>query len=41
MASATEADSSQPILYIEFRKDGNSIDPGPWWAVTEAEKVRG
>jgi len=41
MASATEADSSQPILYIEFRKDGNSIDPSPWWAATEAEKVRG
>ncbi len=41
MASATEAGSSQPILYIEFRKDGNSIDPSPWWAVTEAEKVRG
>jgi len=41
MASATEADSPQPILYVEFRKDGNSINPSPWWAVTEEEKVRG
>ena len=30
-----------PILYVEFRKDGNSIDPAPWWAETENEKARG
>ncbi len=24
--------SAQPILYVEFRKDGNSIDSAPWWA---------
>jgi len=33
--------SSQPVLYIEFRKDGVPIDPGPWWAASEGEKVRG
>lgn len=22
----------QPSLYVEFRKDGRSIDPAPWWA---------
>lgn len=33
--------ATQPVLYIEFRKDGTSIDPGPWWAATEGEKVRG
>ncbi len=22
----------QPVLYVEFRKDGQSIDPTPWWA---------
>jgi murein hydrolase activator len=33
--------SSQPILYIEFRKDGTPVDPGPWWAKTDSEKVRG
>jgi len=32
---------SQPVLYIEFRKDGAPIDPGPWWAATKGEKVRG
>ena len=31
----------QPVLYVEFRKDGTPIDPSPWWATTEGEKVRG
>lgn len=35
--SATE----KPILYVEFRKDGTSIDPSPWWARARDEKVRG
>jgi murein hydrolase activator len=30
-----------PVLYVEFRKDGGSIDPGPWWAKSQSEKVRG
>ncbi|NLH83295.1 MAG: peptidoglycan DD-metalloendopeptidase family protein, partial [Phyllobacteriaceae bacterium] len=30
-----------PILYVEFRKDGTSIDPSPWWAKARDEKVRG
>ncbi len=29
--------SAQPILYVEFRKDGNSIDSAPWWAPTDGE----
>jgi septal ring factor EnvC (AmiA/AmiB activator) len=33
--------SSQPVLYVEFRKDGIPVDPGPWWAAGEGEKVRG
>jgi murein hydrolase activator len=33
--------SSQPVLYIEFRKDGTPVDPGPWWTATDKEKVRG
>jgi septal ring factor EnvC (AmiA/AmiB activator) len=34
--------SGQPVLYVEFRKDGAPIDPGPWWAATsDSEKVRG
>jgi murein hydrolase activator len=31
----------QPVLYVEFRKDGAPIDPSPWWAINEGEKVRG
>lgn len=30
-----------PALYVEFRKDGSSIDPAPWWAGREDEEVRG
>lgn len=41
MAAVSALGFSEPILYIEFRKDGNSIDPSPWWATTEDEKVRG
>ena len=41
MASVLAANASQPVLYIEFRKDGTPIDPGPWWAANEGEKVRG
>ena len=33
--------ATQPVLYIEFRKDGTSIDPAPWWAASNAEKVGG
>jgi len=33
--------ANQPILYIEFRKDGSPVDPTPWWATTDSEKVRG
>ena len=31
----------QPVLYVEFRKDGTPVDPSPWWATNEVEKVRG
>ncbi|HVY59311.1 MAG TPA: peptidoglycan DD-metalloendopeptidase family protein [Xanthobacteraceae bacterium] len=41
IASAVTAGSSQPVLYIEFRKDGTPVDPTPWWATTDNEKVRG
>ncbi len=46
-------DADGPVLYIEFLRDGGSIDPSPWWQEpvresrhgthddTESEKVRG
>ena len=41
VASILASAPSQPVLYIEFRKDGTPIDPGPWWVTSEGEKVRG
>ncbi|MBC9880891.1 peptidoglycan DD-metalloendopeptidase family protein [Bradyrhizobium sp. INPA01-394B] len=41
VASILATNASQPVLYVEFRKDGTPIDPGPWWAANEGEKVRG
>jgi murein hydrolase activator len=41
VASIFATNASQPVLYVEFRKDGTPIDPGPWWAANEGEKVRG
>jgi murein hydrolase activator len=40
-AAAAAIGAEQPILYIELRKDGAAIDPGPWWAKTDIEKARG
>lgn len=31
-ADAADLGTLRPVLYVEFRKDGESIDPGPWWA---------
>jgi murein hydrolase activator len=39
-AALVAVGSGQPVLYVEFRKDGIPVDPGPWWA-TNGEKVRG
>jgi murein hydrolase activator len=41
VASILATNASQPVLYVEFRKDGTPIDSGPWWAASEGEKVRG
>jgi septal ring factor EnvC (AmiA/AmiB activator) len=41
VASILATNASRPVLYVEFRKDGTPIDPGPWWATNEGEKVRG
>jgi septal ring factor EnvC (AmiA/AmiB activator) len=40
-AATTGVGTGQPVLYIEFRKDGVSIDPTPWWTKSQGEKVRG
>ncbi|MDQ0457381.1 murein hydrolase activator EnvC family protein [Rhizobium paknamense] len=38
-AAAFALETDRPTLYIEFRKDGNSVDSRPWWA-KDAGKVR-
>ena len=40
-SAAFGAGSSAPVLYVELRKDGAAIDPGPWWANARSEKVGG
>jgi len=40
-ALVSEAGTGLPVVYIELRKDGVPIDPGPWWAKPDGEKVRG
>lgn len=45
-AAAVATGSSQPVLYVEFRKDGSTIDPAPWWVprtpgAQANERVRG
>lgn len=40
-AAPGAVEGSGPVLYVEFRKDGGPVDPGPWWAKSQGEKVRG
>lgn len=40
-AGAVDIGAAQPVLYIEFRKDGTPIDPAPWWAISTDQKVGG
>ncbi len=39
-ASAEKSQESAPVLYIEFRKDGQPINPDPWW-LDGSRKVQG
>lgn len=32
---------NKPILYVEFRKDGESVDPSPWWAASILKESNG
>ncbi|MBS1182543.1 MAG: envC [Proteobacteria bacterium] len=40
-AGALDASVTQPVLYVEFRKGGTSIDPSPWWVASQDRKVSG
>jgi septal ring factor EnvC (AmiA/AmiB activator) len=41
VAATLASGANRPVLYVEFRKDGIPVDPGPWWAASKGEKVRG
>jgi murein hydrolase activator len=41
LATTAAVGAGRPVLYIELRKDGTAIDPGPWWAKSDIEKARG
>ncbi|MDJ0612872.1 MAG: peptidoglycan DD-metalloendopeptidase family protein [Rhizobiaceae bacterium] len=38
-AGVIDVSTTKPILYVEFRKDGKPIDPSPWWADTNIQRV--
>ncbi len=33
-------ETDKPILYVEFRRNGGSIDPAPWWTANRKEARR-
>jgi septal ring factor EnvC (AmiA/AmiB activator) len=42
--AAAKTQTSAPVLYVEFRKEGRPVDPDPWWVETRQEghqKVQG
>ncbi|NKN36839.1 murein hydrolase activator EnvC [Agrobacterium sp. a22-2] len=39
-ATALALETDRPTLYIEFRKDGKSVDSRPWWVERDSGKVR-
>lgn len=45
-AATVATGAAQPVLYVEFRKDGAAIDPGPWWSKSDilksdTQRIRG
>jgi septal ring factor EnvC (AmiA/AmiB activator) len=39
VSAQDSAQTNSPVLYVEFRKDGQPIDPDPWW-VAGHQKVQ-
>jgi hypothetical protein len=40
-AVAKAGGASQPVIYVEFRKNGIPVDPSPIVGANESQKVRG
>ncbi|WP_131829917.1 murein hydrolase activator EnvC family protein [Consotaella salsifontis] len=39
-AASDGFDAATPSLYVEFRKDGNPVDPSPWWTAGPSGRTR-
>ena len=39
-ATALALASTEPTLYIEFRRNGKPVDPAPWWADNPSGRIR-
>ncbi|MEF2072084.1 murein hydrolase activator EnvC family protein [Consotaella aegiceratis] len=39
-ASGDDFDATAPSLYVEFRKDGNPVDPSSWWMDQPSGRTR-
>lgn len=39
MSAGQAGQSSAPVLYIEFRKDGEPVDPDPWWVASKQVEI--
>jgi septal ring factor EnvC (AmiA/AmiB activator) len=38
-ADTVDIETTRPVLYLEFRKDGTSVDPSPWWADASRKRI--
>lgn len=38
-SAAQAGQPSAPVLYVEFRKDGEPVDPDPWWVASKQVEV--
>jgi murein hydrolase activator len=36
----SETNNAQPVLYIEFRKNNDPVDPSPWWVGGRKEAMK-
>ena len=40
-SAGSPGSDGEPTLYVEFKKDGGSVDPEPWWAKSPSDKILG
>ncbi|KNY23923.1 peptidoglycan DD-metalloendopeptidase family protein [Methylobacterium sp. ARG-1] len=40
-SAGSPGSDGEPTLYVEFKKDGGSVDPEPWWAKSPSDKIPG